>query len=334
MKELDSSWWQWLAENCLLDQPAESMFRAMMASGFDRRTCERALAELQAHPFYRAARNHQQLHRKLASVNANLQALWRSSAERSAIDKRTCPSRDEFLERYVHACRPVVLTDIARDWPAMQRWKPAPLKERFGDLAVEIQAGRSSDPRFEENKDALKATVRFGEFIDRIVALDDSNDCYLTANNELLKRRGFASLLDDIGVLPPVCDRARLAEASFFWIGPRGTNTPLHHDTVMLFHAQLCGRKRWRLVSPLDTPNVYNYSGVFSGVDMDAPDPARHPRFRDVQVLEVTLEPGETLFLPLAWWHQVSALELSVSLSFHNLDVRNDYRFCNPSLRW
>ncbi len=50
-------------------------------------------------------------------------------------------------------------------------------------------------------------------------------------------------------------DPARKASASFFWVGPRGTNTPLHHDTVMLFHAQIVGRKRWRFISPLDTPN-------------------------------------------------------------------------------
>jgi hypothetical protein len=100
----------------------------------------------------------------------------------------------------------------------------------------------------------------------------------------------------------------------------------------MLFHAQVVGRKRWRFISPLDTPNVYNYNGVFSAVNLDAPDLSRHPRMSNVKVLEVTVEAGEVIFLPLAWWHQVSALDLSVSLSFTNLDLRNDYRFKNPGL--
>jgi hypothetical protein len=332
MAQLDASWLQWLAENSLLEQPVESMIGAMTARGFDRETCERALAELQAHPYFKAARNHQQLHRKLESVTSNLQALWQASDSWGAIEKRSCPSGEEFLERYVRGCRPVVLTDIASQWPAMQRWEPDCLKRRFGQLSVEVQAGRESDPRFEENKAALRKTVRFDEFIDRIVSAGESNDCYLTANNELLKRREFASLYDDIGVQPSVCDPARLRETAFFWVGPRGTNTPLHHDTVMLFHAQVVGRKRWRMISPLDTPHVYNYRGVFSAVDLDAPDLQRHPRFADVKVLEVVVEPGETIFLPLLWWHQVTALDLSVSLSFTNLAVRNDYAYRNPCL--
>lgn len=332
-KQLDVGWWQWLAENRLMDNPAESMITAMIAQGFDRETCEGAIAQLDGHPFYKAARNHQQLHRKLESVTSNLQALWQSSSNWGVIEKRPCPPREEFLERYVRACRPVVLTDVADDWPALQRWTPALLRKRFADLPVEIQLGRESDPRFEQNKDSHKRIVPFAEFIDRIVAAGNSNDCYLTANNELLKRPEFASLFDDVGSLPSCCDATRLAGSSFFWVGPRGTNTPLHHDTVMLFHTQVVGRKRWRFISPLDTPNLYNYEGVFSPVDVDAPDFGRHPRFRDVNVLEVTVGPGETIFLPLVWWHQVSALDLSVSFSFTNLDLRNDYPYRNPTLR-
>ena len=54
---------------------------------------------------------------------------------------------------------------------------------------------------------------------------------------------------------------------------------------------------------------------------------------RDVQVLDVVVNAGETLFLPLGWWHQVGALSLSVSFSFTNLDLKNDYRFTDPNLR-
>jgi hypothetical protein len=54
---------------------------------------------------------------------------------------------------------------------------------------------------------------------------------------------------------------------------------------------------------------------------------------RDVRVLDVVVEPGETLFLRLGWWHQVDALAISVSLSLTNIDVKNGYRFCNPTMR-
>ena len=64
----------------------------------------------------------------------------------------------------------------------------------------------------------------------------------------------------------------------------------------------------------------------------NAPDPVRYPAAEGLQVLEVTLAPGETLFLPLGWWHQVAALQASVSLSFSNLACDNDFRYADPAI--
>jgi hypothetical protein len=232
----------------------------------------------------------------------------------------------------VHGCRPLVLTDVASDWPAMQRWSPQDLKQRFGHLLVEIQAERSGDELYEMNKLRHRKQVRLADFVDRVLAMGASNDEYLTANNELLRRPEFAPLLADIGSLPAVCDRARLAERSSFWFGPAGTVTPLHHDTLMLFHTQVVGRKRWRLVSPLETPRLYNHYEMYSAVNLDAVDLNRHPDFAAVTVLDVVVEPGETMFLPLAWWHQVSSLDVSLSFSYSNLDVPNEYHFVHPQI--
>ena len=149
---------------------------------------------------------------------------------------------------------------------------------------------------------------------------------------EVLRRPEFAPLLADIGSLPEFCDAARLSRLSSFWFGPAGTVTPLHHDTLMLFHTQIVGRKRWRLISPLETPKLYNHSGVFSPIDVDRPDLVRFPTFALVKMLEVVVEPGETVFLPLAWWHQVTSLDVSLSFSFSNLAVPNHYTFRTPTI--
>src|SRR4029077_836543 len=101
-------------------------------------------------PAYRAALKHQQLHRKLESVLGNLQKLWQSDPAYQQVEKRAGVSKDEFVARYVRGCRPVVLTDLARDWPAMRRWSPQDLKARFGHLDVEIQAERNADPQYEQ----------------------------------------------------------------------------------------------------------------------------------------------------------------------------------------
>ncbi len=159
-----------------------------------------------------------------------------------------------------------------------------------------------------------------------------TNDYYLTANNEVLRRPEFAPLLADIGTLPDFCDRAQLAARSSFWFGPAGTITPLHHDSIMLCHTQIVGRKRWRFVSPLQWPHLYNFSGVFSPIDIDKPDLGRYPAYAHATVLEVVVEPGETVFLPLGWWHQVTSLDVSMSFSYSNIAAPNHYTYNDPTI--
>jgi len=308
------------------------MLATMVAAGLDRAACTSAIADIEKDPAYLAARKHQQLQRKLESVLANLQKLWESDAAYGAVEKRNAPPADEFIARYVRGCRPVVLTDLARDWPAMRQWSPQDLKARFGHIDVEIQAERNADPRYEENKLQHRQRQKLGDFVDRVLAGGPTNDYYMTANNEALRQPEFAPLLADIGTLPAFCDASQLSRLSSFWFGPAGTITPLHHDTLMLFHTQIVGRKRWRFISPLDTPKLYNHSGVFSPIDIDRPDLDRYPLFAQAKVLEVVVEPGETVFLPLGWWHQVTSLDVSLSFSYSNLAVANQFSYTNPSI--
>lgn len=92
------------------------------------------------------------------------------------------------------------------------------------------------------------------------------------------------------------------------------------------------GHKRWRFISPLENPKLYNHNGVFSPIDVDRPDLVRYPTFAQVKMLEVIVEPGETVFLPLGWWHQVTSLDVSQSFSFSNLAVPNEFTYVNASI--
>jgi len=330
---IDAGWQQWIAENRLRNCTPASMLTTMQAAGLDPLEAERAIRAMEVNPVFLAARKVQQLQTKLESVVENQQKLKELDPHYGRVEKRPNVSRSEFLERYVRGSRPLVLTGVARHWPAMKRWSPQDLKTRFGHLHVDIQAERSADPNYEVNKLNHQRTVRLADFVDQVLAGGATNDYYLTANNEALRQPGFAPLLDDIGTLPDFCDRSQLAARSSFWFGPAGTVTPLHHDTLMLCHTQIVGRKRWRFISPLQTPKLYNHFEVYSPIDLDRPDLARYPMLRDATVLEVVAEPGDTVFLPLGWWHQVKALDVSLSFSYSNLAVPNDYRFANPTIR-
>lgn len=328
---LDASLQRWIVEQRLRGCTVASLLDVMEKAGHAREAARRAIGALERHPAYAVAQAVQQRQRKLEAVALNLQRLWASDPHYRAVDKRAELSEAEFAERYVRGCRPVVLTGHTHDWPAMRTWSPADLKRRLGHLEVDIQAERNADDAYEENKLLLRRRVNLGVFVDQVLQGGVTNDYYLTANSEVLRRPEFASLLDDIGTLPPLADRAQLAERSSFWFGPAGTVTPLHHDTLMLFHTQVVGRKRWRFVSPLEWPRLYNARHVFSEVDLERPDSVRFPAFAEATVLEVVVEPGETMFLPLGWWHQVTALDVSLSFSYSCLSVENQFDYPDPA---
>ena len=55
------------------------------------------------------------------------------------------------------------------------------------------------------------------------------------------------------------------------------------------------------------------------------PDLAKHPKFREATVIEVELEPGEMLFLPVGWWHAERTADVNISLIFTNFAFPNQF---------
>ena len=249
------------------------------------------------------------------------------------VEKREHLSRDEFVERYVHGCRPVVITGLARDWPALQRWSPQDLKQRFGHLEVEVQAERQADPQYELNKLQHRRRVRLGDFVDQVLAVRAQQRPLPDGQQRAAAPAGVRAAAADIGSLPDYCDASQLANSCSFWFGPAGTVTPLHHDTLMLFHTQVVGRKRWRFISPLETPRALQLLRRLLAGGHRPPRPAPLPGLRPGEGARRGGRAGRDVFLPLGWWHQVTALDLSLSFSFSNPAVPNSFSYRNPDIR-
>jgi Cupin-like domain len=210
------------------------------------------------------------------------------------------------------------------DWPALTKWNPQYLKQNYGNLVVETQHNRNTDVRYEINQSQLRTQMRLGDYVDKITSVEATNDLYITANNSSRNGEVLKDLWKDIVMLPEYL-KTDPTSKGFFWFGPKGTVTPLHHDLTNNFMAQVHGRKLVRIVPACYLPYVYNSFNCYSDIDLDNIDYARHPLFRQAKVLDVEIGPGDVLFLPIGCWHYVRGLEISITMSFTNFVFNNDF---------
>jgi hypothetical protein len=325
---LSSAWKKWLAEILMLYTDEATILKILMDNGLTESSARQSIREAVEDPYIEAAREYSQ---KLLKRDWLLRILHKSqqlSSYAHSVQRRANLSSDEFLEHYYSANRPVILTELLKNWTALEKWTPKYLKDTLGHHIVEVQAGRESDPVYEQNCIALKKKLSFGEYIDLITSLRESNDYYMTANNTESNQVIMETLLGDIQPFPE-CLTADVADGengrAYLWFGPAGTITPLHHDMSNVFFAQVRGRKRFLLYSPLQMPYMYHYRNYFSQVDPENVDRDRFPLFQKTKPIEFTLAPGEVLFIPVGWWHHVRALDLSISISFSNFRFKNRY---------
>jgi ribosomal protein L16 Arg81 hydroxylase len=222
-----------------------------------------------------------------------------------------------------------VLVGYAEAWKASSAWSLDYLTKLLGDVTVEVLTGRDSDPRFETNSDAHRQTMAFAEYLDWVAETEDSNDRYLSAKNHFLAQEAAGPLWDDFTFNPEYLDAdlGDVRQHVHLWLGPKGTLTPLHADAFNGLLVQISGRKRVTLVSALEAHIVHNNIDDHADVDCDDPALAGEPWFQALHRLEVTLGPGEALFIPVGWLHQVRSLDLSISLTFTNFVFGNAYEW-------
>ncbi|EEU40390.1 uncharacterized protein NECHADRAFT_66578 [Fusarium vanettenii 77-13-4] len=246
--------------------------------------------------------------------------------------------------------RPIVFTDLIGSWPALtdRPWKSPEylLSKTFGGRRlVPVEVGRSY-----VDEGWGQELTQFREFLARYVEVDStasSTTGYLAQHNLFQQ---IPSLRNDIRVpdfcwvdvplhpTTPSIDQAPLDVPQLnAWFGPARTITPLHTDGYHNLLCQAVGTKYLRLYPPRATPmmrprspehgvDMSNTSGldvgILEGWD-ERPDGASEEDVRrmkeeleGVEYWECVLEPGDTLVIPIGWWHYVKSLSVSFSVSF------------------
>lgn len=316
---------EWIARNKLIGVEDEPLVRILTERGVPEAVARDEVRAVSAHPYYRAGRPLALALTRMESLLDAYSSLAALSPNYREVERRAGLSPSEFFEQYYSANRPVILQDLARSWKALSRWTFDYLKKTVGDVSVEIFSGRDADRHPGLSRDRHRRRILFAEYVDMVASGRETNDYYLEANNFALRNEGMKRLIGDIELFPGFIDPSQTDGHVDFWFGPAGTVTPLHHDLFNVFLTQVQGRKRIRLIPSFQVHRVYSEHGVWSQVDLENPDYERFPLFEKADIFDVVLEPGESLFIPIAWWHHVRALDVSISIGLDHFVWPNVY---------
>jgi len=198
---------------------------------------------------------------------------------------------------------PFLTSGLVKRWP-LTSLTPQTLRERYSHLQVRARVGDYINTAFAP--DRAMQDMSMLEYLE----LADSGKHDLPPYLGNLELRELNSLchwptwFDKMG--PPR-----------FWIGPAGTVTPLHCDYDDNIFAQIWGAKRIFLSPPHHDEFLYpreaNAILFGSPFDPEAPDFDQFPLARQATMIEVIVTPGDMLYVPAGWYHQVRALTFSLS---------------------
>jgi len=225
-------------------------------------------------------------------------------------------TEEEFNRTYYNV-KPVLIKGAMKDTNACQLWSLDYLKRKVGQRVVKFAYNEASN--FSDAiKDIKWLDGSVEEILDLIAMTREANPFFAYMGQQSIPEK-FPELLEDL--LKPEFIR----DTDFFgdqniWIGPAGCEAGLHYDNYHNFFCQIKGRKEIALFSPEDSPYLYpcKVQGKqrISEVELQNVDQERFPLFSSAVNVHCIVEPGDMLYMPFGWWHDILTLELSISVNY------------------
>ena len=329
IRRLPNNWKEWVATNLLEGTSKNSIANVLTQQGFSHAEILLEIETASKSPYLQAGVKAAKLLKKrewLLSTCDDLAKL--DPGYNQKIDVIDTPPFEVFIKDYYSKHKPVVLKKGIDHWPALKKWSPQYFADTLGDAEIQVQFNRENDALFERHSDKYRKSMLMSEFVNMIENDGESNNYYMTANNTQQNVETIKPALDDIGDFGKGYRQLLDNDAAFstyFWMGPKGTFTPLHHDLTNNMLVQVYGAKKVTLIPAWQVPWLYNDLHVYSEVNFPTFDLKKHPLMRHVTPVEITIEAGDALFIPIGWWHCVNGLEKSISISFTNFNAPNNY---------
>lgn len=226
-------------------------------------------------------------------------------------------SKEDFEKNYLNARRPLVIKNMAKNWPAYEKWSMDYLKTVVGDKTVPLYDSSKADPSKPINASA--AEMKFADYIDLIKTTPTDLRIFLF---DPIKQA--PKLLQDY-IAPKNLMGGFLDSYPNMFFGGRGSVTFLHYDIDMahIFHTHFNGRKHVILFENKWKERLYQIpyaTYALEDYDVENPDFNKFPALKGVKGVEAYLEHGDTLFMPTGYWHWMKYLDGSFSISLRAWD--------------
>ncbi|WEK36709.1 MAG: cupin-like domain-containing protein [Candidatus Pseudobacter hemicellulosilyticus] len=237
------------------------------------------------------------------------------------VDRVDSISGSAFQERYYSPMKPVVITNLAKEWPAFEKWNWEYFKQVVGDKRVALYNNVKSDAYTPINTaDDYKT---FGEYIDMISQGPAGWRIFL------FNIFDHAPELAEDFTWPEHIMKGFVKKFPMLFTGGASSITHMHFDIDLshILHTQFSGRKKvllfpyeeqhklyrkpFEVLSMADFSNYYLESGKL--------DYQQYPAVKLAQGYEVVLNHGDTLFMPAGYWHHMEYLDSGFAMSLRAL---------------
>ncbi len=238
------------------------------------------------------------------------------------VDKVSSIEPAIFREKYYNTMKPVVITELAKQWPAYHKWNWDYFKEVTGNTKVGVYDNVKSDAYTPINK--ADGYMKFGEYLDMIKQGPVELRIFLfnifQHAPELVKDFSWP---DDLM-------HGFVKRFPMLFTGGQGSITHMHFDIDLshILHTQFAGKKRVLLFpyeeqhklyrKPYEVLSFANFAN-YADPGKSQLDTVQFPAVEQAEGYEIILEHGDTLFMPAGYWHHMEYIESGFAMSLRAL---------------
>ena len=227
-----------------------------------------------------------------------------------------------FRECYYNTMKPLVITDLAKQWPAYKKWNWDYFKTAVGNTEVGVYNNVKSDAYTPVNK--ADDYMKFGEYLDMIKQGPVGLRIFLFNIFQHAPQ-----LVSDF-IWPEDLMKGYVKRYPMLFTGGEGSITHMHFDIDLshILHTQFMGRKRVLLFpfeeqhrlyrKPFEVMSFANFAN-YAEPGKSQLDTTQFPAVENAQGYEIILEHGDTLFMPAGYWHHMEYIDSGFAMSLRAL---------------